>query len=176
MRRIKSTIQYSLNFLSKFFPRNKRTWVFIGWHMKGKREIFADNTKYLFLHVSQNEPDIKAIWLAKDNNLVSTLRKRGYHAYHQKSILGIYYALRAGVTCIDAFLQPYNFQFSGGSKITQLLHGKGMKKGGYNTKPIQKNDYIFTTSPFMTKLIPSIFKKGSKVFETGFPRNDILFK
>lgn len=169
-------ITHPLFLLSLFFPRDKQLWVFIGWHNSPEGEIFADNTKYLFLHTHQNAPAIKAVWLAKDRKLAQTLRSRGYNAYYQHSVRGMWYALRAGFTFIDAYLQRHNFRLSGRSKIVQLLHGKGMKKGGYAKRQYRKQHYIFGPSQFALDLLPDTFTRGSKLFVTGYPRSDLFFK
>ena len=168
-------ITYPIYFLSFLFPKNKKIWVFIGWHLKNNGEIFADNAKYLFLYTSKNEKNIKSIWLAKNKELVKKLNELGYISYYDKGLKGIYYALRAKYTIIDAYLQRRNFRYSGRSKIIQLLHGKGMKKGGYGNKILKHNDYIFATSNFTANMLPKSFTKKSKIFITGYPRDDILF-
>ena len=170
-------ITYPIYIISFLFPKNKKIWVFIGWHLTehNKGEIFADNTKYLFLYTSQNEKNIKSIWLAKNRELAKKLNELGYISYYDKSFKGIYYALRAKYTIIDAYLQRQNFRYTGKSKIIQLLHGKGMKKGGYAKKILRHNDYIFTTSEFVSNLLPKKFTKKSKIFITGYPRDDIFF-
>jgi len=176
MKHLRDAVMYSIYFLSLFFPRSKNTWVFIGWHRGHEIEIFADNTKYLFLHVANTHKDIHAVWLAKDQKLAALLRSRGYNSYYQHSLLGIWYALRAGTTVIDAFLQPENFCFTGRTSLVQLLHGKGMKKGGYTQKPLRTQDYIFSTSPYVSKMLPPIFVQQSPIIEIGYPRSDVLFR
>lgn len=156
-------------------PRSKKIWVFIGWHRGGPDgEIFADNTKYLFLHVSTHHPQIQTIWLAKSERFAAKLRSNGYRSYYEKSWAGRWYALRAYYTIIDAFLQRYNFRYSGRSKIVQLLHGKGMKKKGYSEPQYRKQDIIFAPSQFVIDLLPDSFKAGSDIIITGYPRTDIL--
>jgi len=168
-------ITYPIYFISFLIPKNKKIWVFIGWHLKNNGEIFADNTKYLFLYTSQNEKNIKSIWLAKNKKLAKKLQELGYLSYYDKGFKGIYYALRAKYTIVDAYFKRYNFKFSGNSKIIQLLHGKGMKKKGYAKKILKNNDYIFTTSKFVTDLLPKSFTKNSKCVISGFSRDDSFF-
>jgi len=138
--------------------------------------VFSDNTKYLFLHVSNTRPDVRAVWLAKDEELAARLRSRGYRSYHHHSARGIWEALRAGTTVIDAFLQPDAFRWSGGTRLVQLLHGRGMKKKGYNEKPPRNHDYLFVPSTFVEQLINPVFKKGAKISIGGYPRNDVFFR
>ncbi len=155
--------------------RNKNLWVFIGWHSSNQGEIFSDNAKHFLLYVHKEHPEIKSIWLAKDRALARRLRSEGFRSYYQKSLLGIWYALRADYVVIDAFLQKYNVLFSHGVKIVQLLHGKGLKKKGYAQTPLQKNDFIFGTSPFTNSLLPAEFTAGAQMCVAGYSRNDQLF-
>ena len=47
---------YPLSFL---FPRNRKKWAFGSF-----RGAFNDNTKYLFIHVSEQKPEIHSVWLS----------------------------------------------------------------------------------------------------------------
>ena len=167
---------YPIFWLSCLMPRDKHRWVFIGWHHGVNGEIFADNTKYFFLHLCQHQKAIRPIWLAKDRKLAKTLQDNGYESYYEYSLMGVWQALRAGFTVIDAYLQRQNFRFVGRSKIIQLLHGKGMKAKGYSKPQIKANDYIFHTSPFTTSILPEVFKRGSKNHITGYSRDDIFWQ
>jgi CDP-glycerol glycerophosphotransferase (TagB/SpsB family) len=169
------TVTYPLYWLSCAMPRSDRTWVFIGWHRGSTMEIFADNTKYLFLHVAHDQKEVRPIWLAKDEQLAQILRSRGYESYSETSLRGIWYALRAGTTVIDAYLQRWNFRWSGRSRLIQLLHGRGMKKKGYGDPQLRRQDYICCTSPFTAELLSPIFKQDAQIYHTGFPRNDVFF-
>lgn len=175
MNFLRTIIIYFIFTLSFVVPRDKRQFIYIGWHRTKDGEIFADNTKYLYLYAHANTHDSKHTWLAKSHELVSILKKYGFSVVYEKSLAGIWHQLRAGNFVIDAFLQPQNFMFSGYAKIIQLTHGKGMKKGGYNEKQLRKQNYIFSTSSFTESLLPNIFKHGANCFVTGYPRNDIFF-
>lgn len=187
-----SHIIYGFSFL---VPRDKKIWVFIGWHKGKKGEVFTDNSKYLFLYVSNNIKDIKAIWIGMDRNLCEELRVHGYTAHSRYSLSGIYYSLRAGYTFVDAYIQRESYRYSGGSKIVQLLHGKGVKKLGYKkvhpsySNPVKQLiarlitpqlflsfDYVFVPSDFVVKILPKSWKiNKTKFFIAGYPRNDIFF-
>lgn len=162
--------------LSMLMPRQKYTWVFIGWHRIDNSEIFADNTKYFFLYTTQHVKNLECIWLAKDRQMAQTLSDHGYQSYYQYSLIGIWKTLRAGFIVIDAYIQRENFRLTGRAKIIQLLHGKGMKAKGYSEPPLKKNDYIFSTSDFTLSILPEAFKTNSKNFITGYSRNDIFFE
>lgn len=174
--RMREAVDGMLNALSRLFPRNPRKWVFCGWHRGAGMEIFADNAKYLYLEAFHAKNGIRPIWLAKDRAFAAHLRGEGFESHYEKSMLGIWHALTAGTTVIDAYLQPENFRFSGGTRIVQLLHGKGMKKGGYVEMPRQKQDVIFSTSPFVSSMLPASFVQESPIVVAGYPRADIFFK
>ena len=176
LHKSREAFTYFLYFCSCLFPRSKNIWTFIGWHIGPGIEVFADNTKYLYLHVANTVPNIRAVWLAKDKEFASLLRSRGYRSYYQYSLLGIWSALRAGTTVIDAFLQPENFRWTGRTRLVQLLHGKGMKAGGYGQKPLHAQQYIFTTSPFVNTMLPEIFVEKTPMLVAGYSRADVFFK
>lgn len=174
LKKLKQNLDVLLNRTSRLVPKNKKIWVFIGWHRHPQGEIFADNSKYFFLYVNNNKKDISPIWLAKNPLVAKKLRKNGYKSFYEKSLLGIWHALRAQKTIIDAYIQPENFRWSGGTEIIQLTHGRGMKKEGYNSKQPCVQNFIFSTSDFTKEILPKVFTKGGTVHVTGFPRNDIF--
>lgn len=181
-----SHLVYRLFFL---VPRQKNLVVCIGWHTSKERELFADNAKYFFLYLAQHQPTIRAIWLSRDNKLPTILRARGYEAYSIHSLKGIWYALRARQTYIDAFLERSFWRYTGGSDTIQLWHGKGMKKTGHDSGYSLKSRNRFSqpnmfaplcaliaSSSYTAKLMASTFKAPlDKVAITGLPRNDVLF-
>lgn len=161
--------------LSLLIPRNPHIWIFIGWHKAQDGEVFADNVKYQFLAASSYK-DIRAVYIAKHRKLAKTLRSQGLESYYQYSISGIWMAMRAGYTFIDAYITRANLQFTGNTKIVQLLHGKGLKKHGYGKKIHRQNDFIFGTSEFALSLLPHSFTRNSNEQVTGYARNDVLLQ
>lgn len=162
--------------LSTLTPRKKERWAFIGWHRGKGTEIFADNCKYLFIHTHHHEKSIEPIWIAKDNNLATTLTKKGYRSYSEKSWRGIWATLTAGVIVIDAYLLRENFRYTGRAKIVQLLHGKGMKTDGYTKAQPKDCDYLFSPSPFVLSMLPNALTRSAKKFITGYSRNDLFYR
>ncbi len=175
MHRLFPLLKRILSIISYLIPRDQKVWVFVGWHRKKTGELFADNAKHFLLHVHNNHPEITAVWIAADHATAKYLRHRGIISYSEKSLLGIWYQLRASNFIIDAFLQEYTSLFSRGAKIVQLLHGKGLKKKGYAQTPLQENTFIFGTSPFTNSLLPKEFTGGAQMHATGYSRNDQFF-
>lgn len=166
---------YVVYFLSCLVPRSRELFVYVGWHRTKDGEVFADNTKYLFLYANSTDQKRRHVWIAKSKAVAQILQREGLPSYYQWSLRGIWCQLRAGYLVLDAFLQPENFMFCGRAMIIQLLHGKGMKKKGYNEVPLRPQHYIFATSPFSLDILPENFKHGARCFSTGYARNDVLF-
>ncbi len=175
----KYLISYPIYGLSILIPKNRYKAIFIGWHKDEECEIFADNTKYLFLYIN-NHPEfntkIKTVWIAKDKQLAQKLREKDLISYPTHSPLGIYHSLTAQYAFIDAYLTRENVQYLGGAKIVQLLHGKGMKKKGYNKKQSRKYNYIVSPSDFITDVLPDHFKQDSQIIPGKFTRNLLAYQ
>jgi len=175
--------------VSFLIPKQSGLWVFVGWHRSSEGEVFADNSKYMFLEVFTHT-DIKAIWLTGDRDLVHRLRARGLSAYHQMSWRGLLIALRAEIIFTDSHLDIYTWRTAGGSKVVQLWHGKGFKKVAKATKTgishlnhfwhpylKAKYDYLVASSKYTAELMKDSFGvKHETMLITGLPRNDVLFR
>lgn len=147
----------------------------------------------------ENCKGIRPIWISYDKGIVSFLSENGYEAYYYYSLKGIWYALRGKVYLFDNYSKDINFWLSGGAVKINLWHGVGNKCINYDNKhdkvrhpkngwerfkyfPRRLSDekpshYILTTSPMMSEIFARAFQVSeSHVIETGYPRNDILFK
>jgi CDP-glycerol glycerophosphotransferase (TagB/SpsB family) len=185
-------------FFSYIVPRNKKIWVFGCWN--GKK--FADNAKYLFLF-SQHKKNILPNWITKNKGLAKQMRARGYRSYYYLSLKGIYYTLRAKCFIFDSHIIGINFWLSGGCKKINLWHGipfkkiefdieKGKLSELYQSEGLKKQiikffspwifvdtklDFLLATSDLFKQKLSSAFRvKQEKIFVSGQPRNDILFK
>lgn len=177
---------YPFSFL---VPRSNKIWIFIGCRKNKERELFSDNSKYMFLYASQNISGIEAVWIGRDNKLPKIIRGLGYKAFYIYSPMGLYYSLRAGYTFVDAFVQFRNWKFSGGTKVVQLWHGKGMKKTAHESpyslpaasRFISPNlfrnyEYVTATSEYSAGMMSTVFRiPMEKVLITGLPRHDAMF-
>jgi len=171
---------YSISF---FVPKNKNIAVFYGWQSLGNKEIFADNCKYLYLHLSDNKK-IQTIWITKDKDLCVKLKNEGLRAHTSHSFRAIYFATRAHYTFIDAVMKRHAWMYSCRSKIIQLWHGRAIKKIDlYKNKTFIEhvvspnrfvNFYLTTSSSAqVSKLMTDIFPK-TPIKVTGYPRTDSL--
>lgn len=177
--------------LSYLVPRDKRLFVFVGWHRFGDTEYFADNSKYLFLYYSQHpELGITPVWLSSDDALVKTLRKRGYRSELESSLSGIWCALRASVSIIDANPTLHLWRYSGGSRLIQLWHGVSIKKIGYESSASYRRstpskffqphltisyDAVFAPSKwYRDTMIRSLHAAPDRVYVAPYPRNEAI--
>jgi CDP-glycerol glycerophosphotransferase (TagB/SpsB family) len=181
--------------LSFLFPRNQKIWLFGSTF--GSR--FAENPKYLYLYVAQNQSDeVRAIWISHEQSIITMLQEKGYEAYYYHSIKGMWYCLRGGYYIFDNYSKDICFWLSGGAIKVNLWHGSGNKKTNYDNtfdkirhpkniwerfrtylrrisdeKPYH---YTLATSTSMAKIYTSAFRTDRKhILINGQPRNDMLF-
>lgn len=111
---------------SRLWGRDRTLWAF------GAREgtAFADNAKYLYLHVADAHPEIRPVWISKNRRVVSSLQSRGYEAYHTRSLTGIAILLRAGAVFVTHGIVDVIPSAVGGATIVQLWHGVPIKTIG----------------------------------------------
>ncbi|MDE5779175.1 MAG: CDP-glycerol glycerophosphotransferase family protein [Lachnospiraceae bacterium] len=147
----------------------------------------------------ENCKRIRPIWISHDKGIARFLNENGYEAYYYHSLKGIWYALRGKVYLFDNYSKDINFWLSGGAVKINLWHGVGNKCINYDNKhdkvrhpkngwerfkyfprclsDEKPSHYILTTSPMMSEIFARAFQvPESHVIETGYPRNDILFK
>lgn len=186
---------YVIYFLSGFFPRDNKIWVF--GSTGGRR--FADNAKWFFYYCNwkkMNEKDhpYQYIWITRSKDIIDSLKQQGFKAYYLYSPKGIYYSLRAGIYIFDLDIWDINFPFSRKAIKINLWHGSPLKKIArdvakvddknifqkmriYNRNPIafHKYDMMISSSKYVRKIFLSAFNvKNNNVVITGYPRNDVL--
>lgn len=190
---LRTLLSWVVYLFSHVVPRNPALWVFYGWHTnENKEELFADNSKYAFLFSSSHgrEHNITSVWIGTNERLLQQLRDKGYKAVRRNSVAGIWFALRAGYTFIDAYLSLDNWRFTGRSRIVQLWHAIPIKKlghiSGYTVKNerLQKllfphlravDDILITTSAWETRVLTEAYPAPNrKVVVAGHTRNDVI--
>ncbi len=106
--------------LSKLIPRKSTKWLF------GEPHGFNNNSKYLYIEIIENHPEIDAIWIG-DETTVSKLKKKGCNALSRYSLKGIWNCLIAKVYVVSWTQGDISFYLSGGAIIVNLWHGAGFK-------------------------------------------------
>lgn len=184
---------FPIYWLSFLMPRNKNIWLFGSTF--GRR--FADNPRYLYLYINQQEKErgIRAIWISRNKEIVETLQNKGYEAYYYHSFKGFWCCLRGKVYIFDNYSKDISFWLSGGAKKVNLWHGIPLKKiqadnifdtvrhpknmwEKFKTFPRRLSDekpshYVLTTSDYMVPIFSSAFRTKN-VLTSGYPRNDGL--
>jgi CDP-glycerol glycerophosphotransferase (TagB/SpsB family) len=178
--------------VSLFIRRSKSMWVFGSYGCKN----FFQNSKYLFLYVNLHEPDINAIWISKNEAIISTLRENGYKAYHKRSFKGLYYSFRAKYYIADWGMDCINNVSSVGAYFIALWHGVSLKKlendidneiqkkiiSSFEHKLFIQNVFgrpkmMISAAEYDKEKLSSAFDVNpNKIHITGLPRNDIIFK
>ncbi len=181
-----SFLYLSLGF-SYFVPRKKNIWLF-----GGVAAAFSDNVKYLFIYVTENCPDLRAIWISKNRDTVRSIKAKGFEAYYKYSIKGIYYPLIGNCYFFFDTVSNINFWTSGGAVKVNLWHGVPIKKIEFDIKNrptfnlsfksrflhpshYAQSHYILSTSKKVSELFASAFRVDlEKCLALGYPRNEIL--
>lgn len=119
-------------------PKDQTIWAFSGFYKRG----YMDNTKYFYEYLTENRPEIRAIWFTKDNSVYQKLKEENREVYKMKSVKGICMMAKAGIAVTDHFVMSdysaiYGFNYR--TKIVQLWHGVGFKAFA-NGKEIVNSD------------------------------------
>lgn len=191
--KVRALLFYPLYWFSKFVKRDERLWLFAPMN-----HAFLDNAKYLFLHVVQNHPEIKAFFITEKEDLLQHLRGQNLPVVQKWSWKGFYYGLKAKWYLISAYVDDVNYWTSGGAKVFNLWHGIPLKKiefdittgrlakryhkkDWYNRifKPYfyRRPDFVLSTSAEVSRLFASAFRIRSEQCPVlGYPRTDIFFR
>lgn len=177
--------------LINLFMKNKinySTWVFSSSY----NTKYNYNSKYLFEHVIQHEPDIHPLYVINDDELRNKLQKKYGEQYfiETKSYKGIKKVLNAGVWFTSAGLPVYGLNLNKNRLIINLWHGVPLKKIALMENDLSKvtkiyfkyifsknYSYVLTTSNELIDIMQQSFGvEEKKVKVLGQPRNDAIFK
>lgn len=163
------------------FPKNKDIWIFGSLY----GNAFNDNSRYFYLYILKEHPEIKAIWLYKKSEIKMEIDAYGGISYHIWSIKGIYYSLIAKFAFTSYGIYDINPVFSSRLKRIELWHGINLKNINPKRNPIMnlihsfflnKPDNFISTSKNANEKLNDLFKiNPKKILITGYPRNDCLF-
>lgn len=154
---------------------------------------FADNSAYLFLHMSQACPDLNPVWISGSPRVVADLRHRGLSAELRWSLAGIRACLRAGSFVYSGYRSDVNHLLAPGAVSISLWHGVGIKRVGggvgdaaaprgkvlsrlADAAKEQPADYFLSSTDYVTREIfsPAFGTPPERCWELGYPRNDHL--
>jgi len=170
---------------------SKRVWVFGSFQQNN----FFQNSKAFYLYVSKHCPEIKAVWLTKNKDIIQYLRENKLLAFHCNSLLGIYYSLKADYHIVDWGMDNTNPQYQFLSKLINFWHGIPLKRlerdilvepkysmtrkkayiKNFEKRAFGKPSLMLACSDYDKEKLSSAFNVPiDKIKITGFPRNDWL--
>jgi CDP-glycerol glycerophosphotransferase (TagB/SpsB family) len=182
--------------LSAFMPKKSNRWLFSA----RQGSAFAENCKYMYLHVSKHHPEVDAIWITKDREIYQTLKEQGLKSCMAYSLKGYWYSMTAGVIFLShkKMWRPdgNGFAIAGNTLILQLWHGSPIKRLG-NSVELRSDSIvsrmigraIITLFPFIPKRVSchrmlascetvarhlqeSFCLEDSEMLISGYPKND----
>lgn len=155
---------------------------------------FAGNSKYLFLHFVANRPHYQSCYVTLNHKVFRELKAQRLPTalFPQQPALDV--LAKAGIVVVEDFDYRTNnvCLFTPGAKIVQLWHGVGFKKIGFIEAetsidlPEERRahlrrmysgyDALISTSPFYTENLFKTSFQADEIWETGYPRNDVLLR
>jgi CDP-glycerol glycerophosphotransferase (TagB/SpsB family) len=148
-------------------------WIFgLQEYPAGKYE-FKDNSKYMFLHLSNKSYQVRPIWLTYSRQLAAGLSRRGYEAYYILSYRGMKCLLRAGCVVSHTGTGPVESMLFVNKTKLELWHGVPLKKLAVSILA----DYLCGTSESLRELFARCLGvPPARIVVSGYPRNDVLLE
>lgn len=157
---ILKALNYFTKDIFKIIPRINNKWVF------GEIDNFRDNPKYFFYSVNDSNPEINAIWIAKNKEDVKYLRRQGYKAYYWLSLIAFYHCATAKVWISGHSISNINPFLSEGAFFVNLWHGVSLKRVKWQAPDyhirkygLKDKDEMRTSLSFRIKTYTSMFRR-----------------
>ena len=152
-----------------------------------KGDYYSDSPKYLYEYLNENYNDkYDFIWVLNNRKVKipgnPKIVKRFSLDYYREVARSKYWVINGRQTDV---LEKRN-----GQEIISTWHGTPLKKLGldigdvYTRNPMIKQsyidisrkwDYLISPNRYTTDILKSAFGYQKEIFETGYPRNDILY-
>lgn len=171
-------------------PRDRSLMVF-----GAPLDRFADNSAYLFAHVSTSRPELTPVWITGSREVLSHLRASGLSVELRWSRRGVWTCLRAGTYVYSGYRSDINRLLVSGAVTVSLWHGIGIKRVGLGTTAPGGTpsgrlarwtaaaqeapaDYFLSSTDFVTRTIfsPAFGTPPERCWQLGYPRNDHLVR
>lgn len=108
---------------------------------------FADNSKYFFLYAKEQE-GITAVWLSREEKIVSQLRNLNIYSEKANSLKGWWLTMRAEIVITDCHPLGVNYFLTGGAKVVNLWHAIMLKKVMYDSHRTKKDNFVYASKGF----------------------------
>lgn len=184
-------------YLVRLFPRDRKLVLFGA----DDGNIFSGNPKYLFLE-AQKHPEIRAVWIAKNKDVVKSIRKQGFEAYMSNSKEGRWLQLRAKTLIHShSIKEDFTYMLVSGATSVNTWHGVGLKRSWFRntnsfagkwmmeprslkrsyqmlwaTTNMPKKTYVIATSEEVAEYYPVTYNVGPEnIINLGQARNDVFY-
>ena len=186
-------IELSVALFSKLTYKQKNLWIFSAWEGRA----FNDNSKYFFLYVLKNHPEIECFWVTRNIKLFKEMRETGLPCLYQNT----------SESFLKMFLASKVFTTHGiYDLVPSVVFGAQHIELGHATCPIKLMEYDsegFVPDSLIKRIIlfiklPFLFKKAdfgistsdqmkkiaasslglpeNKIILSGQPRSDIFYE
>lgn len=148
---LRELVVIPLAWVFSFVPKKKDIWVFGAW--LGER--YADNSRYLFEYVSDNHPEITAIWVSRNPAVVSRVVSEGRLALSASGFQAIRLVASAGVVFITHDILDVKSVVSSGALTLNLTHGTPFKRIGLDARSQRFGVFTSLFDRFLRHRLPS---------------------
>ncbi|MCH2545977.1 MAG: CDP-glycerol glycerophosphotransferase family protein [Alphaproteobacteria bacterium] len=189
-----SIIMFFVYWFSQLVPKKKKLWIFGAWN----GEKYGDNSKYLFEYINENKPEIRPVWLTRNQEAYDLIRSKGFEVIWTYSFKGFLISMIAEKIFISVGIKDVNRYAINRKDIIMMWHGSTpIKKIVFDdtitrNKQLSLEKSLFSLFPFLgstrlkglaisgsaeaSKIFQSAFNaKEEQIILTGFPRNDTFF-
>lgn len=117
---------YFIRAISFLIPKNRNLILFSSWF----GEKYADSSKYMYEYLLEHSQySIK--WYSSDKGIYEDLKKKGLPVVYGKTIVGVWYQMRAKMLVSSIQLFDYNQFFIHRCIFFDLDHGFALKQVGF---------------------------------------------
>ncbi len=113
-----------LKLLTFFVKKKANIWVFGEWY----GDSFMGNSKYLYLYIKENCPNVFPVWFTKNKNIYSQITQRGGTVYLYNSFKALYYGLIAKVYVYNTGIEDVYHYALRNAKLINVWHGMPLKR------------------------------------------------
>ena len=105
---------------SQLVPKKKKLWIFGAWN----GEKYGDNSKYLFEYINKNEPEIRPVWLTRNQEAYDLIRSKGFEVIWTYSFKGFLISMIAEKIFISVGIKDVNRYAINRKDIIMMWHGR----------------------------------------------------
>ena len=157
-------VGYVVYYMSKLLPRRTNKWCF------GCETGFNWNSKYLFLDIVKNHPEINVVWIAHRKAEAKALHNKGLRVFHWLHPVGIWHCFTSKVYIGSVSVRDINTYASGNAYYVNLWHGVGIKKGLWMGLEKIREDFGYSS---VERMCRSIFFK-IEMFSSLYRKPDLM--